>query len=201
MTDWEQQYRLGDTPWDKGAPSPPLVDWLSRSPVLGDILVPGCGLGHDVRALAGQTSQAGRIQVVGLDFSPSAIRAAEAVTPAGSETYLVGDLFDLSPGLTGKFDWVVEHTCFCAIDPVRRPDYVSAVHAALKPDGRLLAVFYLHPNDPGEERTGPPFGTSLAELDALFSSKFEKVDEYLPTHSYRGREGRERVQLLKKLPG
>lgn len=201
MTDWEQQYRLGDTPWDKGAPSPPLVDWLTRSPVLGDVLVPGCGLGHDVRALAAQDNGADELHVTGLDFSHSAVRAAEVIARAGDETYLVGDLFDLPAALRGKFDWVVEHTCFCAIDPHRRPDYVSAVHAALKPDGRLLAVFYLYPNDPGEERTGPPFETSLGELDTLFSSKFEKVDEYLPTHSYLGREGREWVQLLKKLPG
>ncbi len=198
MTNWEQQYQSRDTPWDKGAPSPPLVDWLTRSTLLGDILVPGCGLGHDVRALAGAGGEA---RVTGLDFSPAAIQAAQAIAPAGGETYRVADLFDLPAGLRGAFDWVVEHTCFCAIDPDRRTDYVEAVHSALRPDGRLLAIFYLYPHERGEERTGPPFETSLAELDTLFSSRFEKLDEYLPKHAYPGREGREWVQLLKKLPG
>ena len=51
-TDWEDHYRTGDMPWDKGAPSPGLVDFLTSEPVRGRVLVPGCGLGYDVRALA-----------------------------------------------------------------------------------------------------------------------------------------------------
>jgi hypothetical protein len=51
--DWEQRYETGDTPWEKGAPAPPLLEWLeSRGSIRGDILVPGCGSGHDVRAIA-----------------------------------------------------------------------------------------------------------------------------------------------------
>ena len=30
-TDWEAQYQKGETPWDKGAPSPGLVDFLAPS--------------------------------------------------------------------------------------------------------------------------------------------------------------------------
>ena len=28
-TDWEAHYQANDTPWDKGEPSPGLVDWLA----------------------------------------------------------------------------------------------------------------------------------------------------------------------------
>ena len=53
MTDWENRYQTGDMPWEKGQPSPPLLELLGK-PVdwgKGPILVPGCGFGHDVRAL------------------------------------------------------------------------------------------------------------------------------------------------------
>ncbi|MDF5714063.1 MAG: methyltransferase domain-containing protein [Rhizonema sp. NSF051] len=69
--DWEQRYQSLYTPWDKGEPTPGLLEFLSNHPLSGKILVVGCGYGHDVRAL----SQQGR-QVVGVDFAPSAIFAA-----------------------------------------------------------------------------------------------------------------------------
>ena len=46
-TDWEAHYQQGDMPWEKGAPSPGLVDFLASEPVPGRVLVPGCGAGHD----------------------------------------------------------------------------------------------------------------------------------------------------------
>src|SRR6266542_6168987 len=51
-TDWEARYQSGDMPWEKGEPSPGLVDFLGAQPELrrGTVVVPGCGTGHDVRA-------------------------------------------------------------------------------------------------------------------------------------------------------
>ena len=48
---WEARYQSGDMPWEKGAPSPGLVDFLAAHPDLarGTVCVPGCGTGHDVR--------------------------------------------------------------------------------------------------------------------------------------------------------
>src|ERR1043166_9113599 len=48
---WESRYQSGDMPWEKGAPSPGLVDFLAAHPALprGTVCVPGCGTGHDVR--------------------------------------------------------------------------------------------------------------------------------------------------------
>src|SRR6267143_687061 len=53
-TDWEARYESGDMPWEKGEPSPGLVDFLAAHPALprGSVAVPGCGSGHDVRAWA-----------------------------------------------------------------------------------------------------------------------------------------------------
>ena len=189
-TDWEERYRTGETPWDKGAAHPALMAFLKSQPVHGRVLVPGCGLGHDVRALAATADE-----VIGLDIAPAAVRAAKAQPAIGGERYVQGDLFALPKAMRGSFDWVFEHTCFCAIDPSLRADYVTAVAGALKPGGHLLAVFYLDPGlDPGE--SGPPFGTSKAELDALFGARFSLVKEWQPSATYAGREGRELCRLL-----
>jgi methyl halide transferase len=196
--DWEQRYRAGDTPWEKGAAAPPLLEWLERrGPMHGRVLVAGCGLGHDVRAIAAASPTA---QVLGLDIAPSALDQARRFFPCGSETYQLGDLFDLPAELTGHFDWVFEHTCFCVIEPRRRPEYVRAVSRLLKPEGALLAIFFLNPWDPGEapEEGGPPFGVTPEELKMLFSSSFELVEELLPLTAYPGREGREIVRMLRK---
>ncbi len=191
-TDWEAQYQKNETPWDKGAPSPGLLDILNAESINGSVLVAGCGAGHDVRALAEQGAH-----VVGLDIAPSGIQAAESYPLTGRERYLCGDLFALPADLRGAFDWVWEHTCFCAIDPSQRLAYVESIHGALKPHGRVLAVFYLDPgNDtPGE---GPPFEVTVPELDRLFLSKFILLREWLPTRAYPGRENREWMRLMQR---
>src|ERR1043165_8094687 len=68
---WEERYQSGDMPWEKGEPSPGLVDFLAANPQLskGTVCVPGCGTGHDVRAWA----TAG-FKAYGFELAPSAIR-------------------------------------------------------------------------------------------------------------------------------
>lgn len=191
-TDWESHYLSGDTPWEKGAAHPALVEFLKRSPVRGQVLVPGCGTGHDVRALAATADE-----VVGLDIAPSAIARAKAHPAVGGERYQLADLFALPPSLRGSFDVVFEHTCFCAIDPSLREKYAAAVAGALKPGGHLLAIFYLDPGlDPGE--SGPPFGVTKAELDAFFSQHFTPLGEWVPDTTYPGRDGREIFRMLQR---
>ena len=66
--DWNAAYEGGDTPWDKGYASPPLIEFLKLQSISGRVLVPGCGAGHDVRALAAEGAE-----VVGLDIAPRGI--------------------------------------------------------------------------------------------------------------------------------
>ena len=197
MTDWQKMYEDGVTPWDRGGPCPPLMEWLETGRLHGRVLVPGCGHGHDLVALA----QSGAAHITGLDIAPGAIAAAQEKT-AGLENVelITGDLFALGAGaLRGQFDWVFEHTCFCAINPALRPDYVQAVASALKPGGHLLAVFYLEPWDEGEDpNQGPPFRSEVPALDAQFSGAFELVTSRVPTVAYPGREGKELLRLLRR---
>ena len=38
--DWNAAYEEGDTPWDKGYASPPLIEFLKLQPISGRVLVP-----------------------------------------------------------------------------------------------------------------------------------------------------------------
>ena len=105
-TDWEQHYLEQDTPWDKGQPAPGLTAFLQERQALeGRILVPGCGLGHDVRAL----SKAGgdTTEVIGLDLSPTAMARANDFSKVGHEQYVTGDFFELPDDMRGTFDWIL----------------------------------------------------------------------------------------------
>ena len=179
---WETRYQTGDTRWEKGEPSPGLVDFLAAHPELprGNVCVPGCGTGHDVREFA----RAG-FNAFGFDIAPSAITQAEEKTRAAglkAKFQLADFLHDEPPQ---KFDWLFEHTLFCAIKPEERDEYVRAVPRWLKPDGQYLAVNYLIP-----DVDGPPFGTTRDELWRRFSPQFELVEELVP-RSYPNRTGLE----------
>lgn len=191
-TDWEARYLAGDTPWDEGCASPALVEFLSRHPIHGEILVPGSGPGHDVRALAAQSARGD--SVTGLDLSPTAITLARSFPLAGNERHEQGDLFHLPSSWHHRFDWVVEHTCFCAIPPVRRADYVRAISRVLKPGGHYLAIFFL---DPGVDE-GPPHGATREEIAGLFDPDFELLEEWIPEMTFEGREGQEICQLRRR---
>src|SRR5438034_10530906 len=119
---WEGRYQAQDIPWEKGEPSPGLVDFLAAHPELrrGTVCVPGCGTGHDVRAWA----KAG-FNAFGYDIAPSAARLGWERTAAAALTarFEPGDFLTDSPPFL--FDWVFEHTLFCAIDPRDRGDYVK----------------------------------------------------------------------------
>jgi len=196
--EWEQLYRSGDMPWEKGYAAPPLLEWLDlHGPLTGDIIVPGCGYGHDVRAIAARSRNA---NVVGFDISPTAIAEARRFPKIGNESYQVRDLLDLSNDLYSTFDWVVEHTCFCVLSPEHRCDYVTRVASLLRSDGLLLAIFFLDPWDPGEmpEAGGPPFGVTPDELNRLFGSRFQVIEEIHPKTAYPGRQGKELIRLLRK---
>ncbi len=186
---WDGRYRTGDTPWEKGFGAPPLAEYLERSTFSGRILVPGCGHGHDVRLLALKGAEP-----LGLDMSPTALAKAKEYAPAGKEDYLLGDLFQLDANLQGSFDGVFEHTCLCAIDPAHRQKYVKAVVGALKEVGELLAIFFVHIEDPD----GPPYPISIDEIDELFHPFFDTIDQWWPNKAFSGREGREQMRLLRK---
>jgi len=189
--DWEAAYQSAVTPWDKGRAHPALLRWLGSHAMVGRILVPGCGSGHDVRALSTNPLA----EVVGLDLAPSSALAAAKHPRTGGERYLTGNFLEgNSP--EGAFDWIFEHTCFCAINPACRPAYAKAAATALRPGGCLLAVFYRNPSHGGDD--GPPYGCSMPEIDRLFGPWFEAVSEEENIETFEGREGREVLRCMRR---
>jgi hypothetical protein len=218
---WEARYQTGDMSWEKGAPSPGLVDFLAAHPKLGGgdafvapasvlklrqeiqaaatgaslphwtVCVPGCGTGHDVREFA----RAG-FAVFGFDIAPTAIQlAGEKTKAAGLKAgFQRADFLQDDP--PQLFDWIFEHTLFCAIKPGERDDYVRALLRWLRPEGQYLAVNYLIV----EKGEGPPFPTTRNELWQRFSPHFELVAEWVP-RSYPNRVGRERMFWWRRKAG
>jgi hypothetical protein len=218
---WESLYQSGDTHWDKGAPSPGLVDFLAAHPGFGGgdalvapasvlksrrefqapatgaslprgtVCVPGCGTGHDVREFA----RAG-FEAFGFDIAPSAIRLAVEKTKAAGLNALFQRADFLRDDPPQLFDWIFEHTLFCAIKPDERDDYVRAVRRWLRPEGQYLAVNYMIV----EKGEGPPFPTTREELWERFLPHFELVAEWVP-RTYPNRIGRERMFWWRRKAG
>jgi SAM-dependent methyltransferase len=198
MTDWNERYLKGDTPWEKGVPAPPLLEFLEKADhgiwgVRG-VLVPGCGTGHDVRALATRG-----IPALGLDLAEEAYRRAAEHPAVGGESYELGDFLDPDWREGKRFSAIWEHTCFCAIHPGRRDDYAAACAELIEPGGCLVGVFFLNPYDPGEEWSGPPFPSEVEKLDACFSPWFTRELAWTPERAYPGREGREWLAVYRRI--
>lgn len=199
MRDWEACYRAGETPWDKGVVAPPLEELVSDHGRAmfggGPVLVPGCGLGHDVRWLA----ESG-VSAHGVDLSVTAVALAASLTDCKGATYEYGDFLDPVWRKGRSFPAIWEHTCFCAINPALRADYVQAAADLLDPGGLFAGVFYLIPTKSVDDDEGPPFGATVEELDLLFSPWFERISGKVPDRAYPGREGREWLALYRRLP-
>jgi len=194
MIDWEQNYLDGHTPWNKGQPSPPLLEWVSQNQPQGRALVPGCGVGHDVAMLLEKG-----LDAHGLDIAPTAIAMAQAAYPDEANCFVLGDLFATPLEWQGVFDFVFEHTCLCALPPEWRTRYEAAAYQLLKTGAQLVGIWFINPEmDPDE--TGPPFGISVSELSALFDeSRWQVIEDRVPEIGYDGRVGRERLRVLRKL--
>ena len=181
MKDWDKAYQEGVTPWDKGYASPAIAEWLQKNSLNGGGLVLGCGLGHDVRLLARHNSQ-----VTGIDISQTAINKARAMDVVNNESYRVADFFNLSQDYSQSFDWVVEHTFFCAITPDLRQSYVENLVNMLKPKGCFLAVFFL--KEPGQiDSEGPPYKIDREAVEKYFGKDFDLLESFTPTLHYECR--------------
>ncbi|MGB6219721.1 methyltransferase domain-containing protein [Haloferula sp.] len=195
MTDWDGRWRSQDTPWDKGAPAPPLVELLSTphaEQIIGQrVLVPGCGSGHDVRELA----RSGAI-ATGLDISATAVARAQQIESIQGASFIAGSFFDWE---SDPFDAIWEHTCFCAIEPDERVRYARACGRLIRPGGYLTGVFYLEPWPPGETPSPPPYRSEKAEIIQLLEPEFVLRWDKIPELSFPGREGREWLAVFQRL--
>ena len=123
--------------------------------------------------------------MVGLDIAPRGIDKAETFPVSYDERYELGDFLNLGKQYHHSFDWIVEHTCLCAIDPSEREAYARSVAQALKPDGKYLAIFFREVSD--YQGDGPPHPISREQSDILFGNSFELIKSFVPQQTYPSR--------------
>ncbi len=163
---WQARFEASNTPWDRGETSPQLLRWIAAGELAPcRIVVPGCGSGYEVAALA----QAG-FDVTGLDYAPAAIERTRALLAAvgAHATVLEADVLAWSPPST--FDAIYEQTCLCALHPDLWIDYARRLHDWLAPGGRMFALFMqaIRPGAQDGKIEGPPYHCDINAMRALF---------------------------------
>ena len=189
---WEACYESEMDGWDIGGPTPVFERLATKIPK-GRICVIGCGRGYDAVTFA----KAG-FEVTAIDFAKTAVLASRenARKEEVEMTVLREDFFDLPDELHDQFDYVLEYTCFCAISPERRFEYDRVIWQLLKPEGKLLGLFF--PLDKNVDEGGPPWGVNISELHALFGLHWNLESEEMPKESIEPRANREIMMIWKK---
>ena len=188
---WCQKYEENFMPWDLEEPATALTDALAQLKIpKSRILVPGCGTGNDAAYLARQ----GHI-VTAVDISPNAIKIAkERYGDIQQLEFIQGDVFQFPDSFSNSFDLVFEHTCYCAINPVRRNELLRVWKRVLVESGHLLGIFFTM-----DRRSGPPFGGSEWEIRQRLKKDFEFLYWNRWRRSVPGRQGAEMVLYGRKL--
>ncbi|MCA3230546.1 MAG: methyltransferase domain-containing protein [Burkholderiales bacterium] len=176
---WDERFGAGFTPWDEARTPPALTRFVSvHGPALGRrVLVPGCGSGHEIAALA-----AAGFEVLALDFSAAAVAQARAHLPAAlaARSLRQADYFTFEaalaePAAQPPFDWIYERAFMPALPPARFADWAARTAALVRPGGLLAGLFIVGTTVP-QPRSGPPFTTTRTELDTLLGAAFECID-------------------------
>src|SRR5262249_29778781 len=129
---WEADYQHGTDGWDLGGPTPVFKRLASSNRFKpGRMIVLGAGRGHDAREFSRQG-----FEVTAVDFSSYAAEQMRKLANSNAPIEILQrDIFTLPHDLDNSFDYLLEYTCFCAIDPKRRAEYADLVKRLLKPDG------------------------------------------------------------------
>jgi SAM-dependent methyltransferase len=191
-TKWEADYQRKSDGWDLGGPTPAFKRLAStRRFKPGRMIVPGAGRGHDAREFARHG-----FQVTAVDFSPYVVNEMKRLAdPQAPVEVLQHDIFALPPKLNHSFDYVLEYTCFCAIDPKRRAEYADLITRLLKPGGAYIDLAFPLDGRPG----GPPFAVSEPELLNLYQERgFKLLERETPVDSVSPRRGAEELFIFKK---
>jgi SAM-dependent methyltransferase len=189
---WDANYEQGTDGWDLGRPTPVFQRLLQSGRLRpGRMIVLGAGRGYDAREFARRG-----FQVTAVDFSSEAVREMQRLaSPEAPVEILQHDIFTLPDALNHSFDYVLEYTCFCAIDPGRRAEYADLVNRLLKPGGMYIDLAF--PLD--GRKGGPPFAVSAAEVLDLFRGRgFQLLSREKPVDSISARRNAEELLLFQK---
>ena len=98
----------------------------------------GCGNGYDAISFSKEG-----FKVTAVDFAETPIKNINNIAKKLSLKIntIQKDIFDLTPRYNNSFDYIIEQTCFCAIDPKNREHYSNLVYDLLKVGGKLIGLW------------------------------------------------------------
>lgn len=177
---WSQRYAEDRTGWDLGEVSTPLKYYIDQLEHKGiEILIPGAGNAYEAEYLFSN----GFKHVTVLDIASEPLELFSQKYPNFPKAQLIeGDFFTHK----GIYDLILEQTFFCSFvpKPETRHLYARKMHELLKPDGKLVGLWFDIPLKGDLEKR--PFGGSKTEylsyLSPLFKVKtFEKAYNSVPS--------------------
>ncbi|KAG0039140.1 hypothetical protein BGZ82_009495 [Podila clonocystis] len=184
---WNELWRRDIHPWDKGVPSPALVEVIEQKPIkdqipqAGNVLVPGCGRGVDVFYLSNAHRKA-----YGLDISPIAVQQckdirAEKGIPESQAEFITGDFFNFETP-QGGFQL-----------PELRAAWARRMAEIIPHGGVLITLMY----PIGTHTDGPPFAVSVETYHSVLDANFEclLVDDCT---SFEARAGKEKIGVWRR---
>ncbi len=204
---WDQRFDGEFTPWDRGGVPAQLAAWLQTGkPVSGplgltlaggrrvsvsdpagqtapyrfSVLIPGCGSGYELQAFG----EAGW-DATAIDFSPSAVVAAQHAVGPWRERVVEADFFTFTP--SQPLDLIYERAFLCAMPRDMWPRVVQR-WAQLLPEGAVLLGYFFFDSNP----KGPPFGADREQLAQLMSAHFDLEHEAAVDDSIAVFQGKER---------
>ena len=151
---WDNRWYNAETGWDLKGPSPAILDLIkSKCNKEDKILFPGAGNGYEAGLLYEQHDFS-NIHLCDLAKQPLDNFSSSYPTFPKQQLHNL-NFFDLE----GTYDFIVEQTFFCAINPERRKAYLEKTYNLLKPGAYLMGLLFNRTFD----RVGPPFGGTKAD--------------------------------------
>ncbi|RRQ48163.1 methyltransferase domain-containing protein [Maribacter algicola] len=191
-TYWNQRYETGETGWNIGHPSTPIMEFADQ---LNDkqmaILIPGAGNAYEGEYLY----RHGFKNVHVLDISDVPMKSFKKRNPQFPEAQLLNEDFFTHKG---AYDLILEQTFFCSLVPTdeNRSNYARQMHRLLKPKGILAGVWFNFPLTDNMEKR--PFGGNK-ELYISYLEPYFKIITFKPCYnSIPQRQGNELFGIFEK---
>lgn len=181
-TFWHDKWARGETGFHQQDYHPLLRSLFDdlHIPDGATVFVPLCGMTRDMLWLRDQG-----YRVLGVELSPLAVQAffSDNGLPFHSghegnfDAYqsdglrlLCGDFFHLTPDQLQSVQAVYDRAALIALPPEMRADYALHLKTSLPPGCPILLIVMDYPQ---EERAGPPFAVSQAEIESLYGSHYQ----------------------------